>query len=363
MKPFANPYYAGPATDHFDGKRFFNPGGEMPASLRAVWEWQRAGNRKLWPEAFPSPYPQDRPPHAVTGGAARMTAIGHASFLLQTDGLNILVDPVWSERCAPPVGPKRFNPPGIRFEDLPAIHVVCVTHSHYDHMDRPTLRRLHDAHRPRFVVPLGCDALIRGFRRRADVAAFDWHARVRLNEEVSVTLDPTHHWSARGILDRRMTLWASFAFETPAGLVYVVGDTGFGGGANYRAARQKFGAPKLAVLPIGAYEPRRVMRPQHQDPDEAVRGARFLQAERVLGSHWGTFQLTDEAVEDPLERLAASCARWRFAPERFVPARPGLVCALPNAIDAPLPEPLEADAESTAPTRHGAPGEDAPAAS
>lgn len=355
---FGNPYYSGPSTDHFDGKLFFNPGGEMPASLRAVWEWQRSGLRKPWPESFPSPYPQDRPPASVTGEAARMTAIGHASFLLQTGGLNILLDPVWSDRCAPPIGPKRFNPPGIRFEDLPPIHVVCVSHSHYDHMDRPTLQRLHDAHRPRFVVPLGCDALMRGFRRRADVSAFDWHARVPLNDHVAVTLDPAFHWSARGIFDRRMTLWTSFAFETPAGLVYVVGDTGFGNGAGYLAARARFGAPKLAVLPIGAYDPRSVMRPQHQDPDEAVRGARFLEAEMVLGSHWGTFHLTDEAVEDPLRRLAIALDDWRFPPERFLPARPGLVHTLPHRIDAPLPEPLAATPETTAPARHDMPAED-----
>ncbi|MBC8130872.1 MAG: MBL fold metallo-hydrolase [Rhizobiaceae bacterium] len=352
LKPFANPYYTGPVTDHFDGLRFFNPGGEMPASLRAIWEWRRSGNRQAWPEAFPSPLPLDVPPPSVTGDAARMVAVGHASFLLQTGGLNLLLDPVWSDRCAPPLGPRRYNPPGIRFEDLPEIHVVCVSHSHYDHMDRPTLERLHDVHRPRFVAPLGCDALIRRWRRRADVSAHDWHERVVLNDAVAVTLDPTHHWSARGVFDRRMTLWASFAFETPAGLVYVIGDTGFHEGINYRAARGTFGAPKLAVLPMGAYDPRSVMRPQHQDPDEAVRGARFLGAEMVLGSHWGTFQLTDEAVEDPLLRLAAALERWDVSPLRFVPARPGLVTSLPLRLDAPLPEPLAATAETMAPTVH-----------
>jgi L-ascorbate metabolism protein UlaG (beta-lactamase superfamily) len=326
----------------------------MPASLRQIWEWQRSGQRLTWPVAAPSPFAPDVPPAAVTGEAARMVAVGHASFLLQTGGLNILFDPVWSDRCAPPVGPKRHNPPGIAFSDLPEIHVVCVSHSHYDHMDRPTLERLFDRHRPRFVVPLGCDRLIRGFRKKADVSAHDWHERVPLSDAIAVTLDPTHHWSARGAFDRRMTLWASFAVETPAGLVYVVGDSGFHGGENYRAARERHGAPKLAVLPIGAYAPRLVMRPQHQDPDEAVRAARFLGAEMSLGSHFGTFQLTDEAVEDPVTRLQAALARWDLSPSRFLPAHPGRVHSLPHRIDAPLPPPLAATDESTAPTDHGA---------
>ena len=350
MKPFANPYYRGPASDHFDGKHFFNPGGEMPASLRAIWEWQRSGQRQRWPATVPSPLPLDVPPARVDGDAARMVAVGHASFLLQVGGLNILLDPVWSERCAAPLGPKRFNPPAIRFEDLPAIDVVCVSHSHYDHMDRPTLQRLYDVHRPRFVVPLGCDALVRGFRKDADVSAHDWHERVVLSDAVVVTLDPTHHWSARGIADRRMTLWASFAFETPAGLIYCVGDSGFHGGINYRAARQKFGAPKLAILPIGAYKPRTVMRPQHQDPDEAVRGARFLEAELVMGSHFGTFQLTDEAEEDPVLRLAMALERWNMPADRFLPARPGLVVNLPRGIVSPMPGPLALSEATTTPT-------------
>lgn len=353
MKPFANPYYRGPVSDHFDGKRFFNPGGEMPASLRAIWEWQRSGQRQRWPETVPSPLSLDVPPARVGGDAARMVAIGHASFLLQTGGLNILIDPVWSDRCAPPFGPQRYNPPAIRFEDLPEIDVVCVSHSHYDHMDRPTLQRLQDVHRPRFVVPLGCDTLIRGFRKAADVSAHDWHARVVLGDGVAMTLDPTHHWSARGALDRRMTLWASLAFETPAGLIYCVGDSGFHRGINYRAAREKYGAPVLAVLPIGAYLPRSVMRPQHQDPDEAVRGARFLEAELTIGSHFGTFQLTDEAEEDPVTRLAAALKRWDLPADRFIPGHPGRVVALPQQLGSVLPPPLPVTPATTSPTDFG----------
>jgi len=176
---------------------------------------------------------------------------------------------------------------------------------------------------------------------------------VVLNDAVAVTLDPTHHWSARGALDRRMTLWASFAFETPAGLIYCVGDSGFHGGLNYRMAHENFGAPTLAILPIGAYKPRTVMRPQHQDPDEAVRGARFLGAELTIGSHFGTFQLTDEAEEDPVLRLARALARWDLPPDRFVAGWPGKVVQLPHGLGSPLPGPLEVTTATTTPTDFG----------
>ncbi|WP_235919252.1 MBL fold metallo-hydrolase [Aureimonas psammosilenae] len=352
MKPFRNPYFSGPPSDHFDGHRFFNPGGEMPANLGSILRWQFSGGREKWAPRVDHSVPRDKPPAAVSGDALRVLAIGHASFLYQTGGLNILVDPIFSERCPSRLGPQRHNEPGVAFDDLPDIHVVCVTHSHYDHMDRETLERLQDRFAPRFVVPLGCDVLLQSWRKDASVSAHDWFDRVSLNDHVAVTLDPTHHWSARGVLDRRMTLWASFVFETPAGLVYHIGDTGFFGGRNYRAARERYGPPKLAVIPIGAYAPRSVMRPQHQDPDEAVRGALFLGAEFSLGSHWGTFQLTDEEVGDPPKRLQAALGRWNLSFERFRAAPPGFVTELPMRIDAPMPPELHETPETVAPTVH-----------
>ncbi|MEF2074133.1 MBL fold metallo-hydrolase [Consotaella aegiceratis] len=352
----ANPFYRGPESDHFDGRLFFNPGGEGPGQASQLLRWRLKNRPAAWPESFPSPFPPDRPPERVDGDAARLSFVGHASLLLQTGGLNMLFDPVWSERCSPfeRLGPKRHNAPGIGFDDLPPIDVVCVSHSHYDHMDRATLRRLQARFQPRFVTPLGNDALIHRFCPDARIEAYDWLDRAMLNPSVAITFEPTHHWGARGLYDRRMTLWASFAVHTPAGLIYVVGDSGFFGGANYRAARERHGPPKLAMLPIGAYAPRFFMAPQHQDPDEAVRAARFLEAEMVLGSHWGTFQLTDEAVDEPVRRLAAALAKWQVDPQRFVAARPGLVHTLPHSIDGPPMPPLAADALTTAATDHEA---------
>ena len=346
---FSPGYYDGPRSDHFDGTRFFNPGGIEPADLRCILRWQLRGKPVPWPERFDSPLPKDNPPASVGEERLRLAYIGHAGFLLQTAGVNILLDPVYSQRCSPFsfLGPRRHADPGIAFDDLPEIDIVCLSHSHYDHMDAPTITRLQARFSPRFVVPLGVDALIRGWHPKADVEAFDWHDRVSLADGLSVSLDPTHHWSARGLLDRRRTLWASFAFETPAGLFYYVGDTGFDHGRNFIAARKRYGSAKLAVLPIGAYEPRYVMAPQHQEPDEAVRAARFLEAEMTIGSHWGYFKLTDEAVDDPPKRLAAALERWDHPPARFVAGRPGLVHELPHEIDAPPVVALPIDAKTT----------------
>ena len=199
-------------------------------------------------------------------------------------------------------------------------------------------------------MPLGVDAILRGWDKTIRTEAHDWGARIVLGERAIMHVEPAHHWSARGVFDRRRTLWASFAFETPAGVYYHVGDTGFFGGRNYRAAREKHGPAKLAFLPIGAYDPRFVMAPQHQDPDEAVRGARFLEAEMAIGSHWGYWQLTDEAVDDPSRKLAAALARWDHPPARFRAGRPGEVTELPIAIDAPKTKPLPALGAAVEPT-------------
>ncbi|MCW4116354.1 MBL fold metallo-hydrolase [Aurantimonas sp. MSK8Z-1] len=321
-----------PVSDHCDGRRFFNPAGLPPAGLKAIWDWRRHADPAPWPERFASPYPQDRPPARVTDGL-RLTHIGHSGNLLQTAGLNLLVDPQYSERCSPSqrFGPKRHAEPGVAFEHLPPIDVVLISHSHYDHMDRATLTRLHDVHRPRFVAPLGVDAILRGWRHEARAEAYDWHETVALGDGLAVMLWPAHHWSARGAFDRCRTLWASFALETPAGFVFHAGDTGFNAGRDYAAAREAFGPAALAVLPIGAYEPRAIMKPQHQEPDEAVRGALLLEAALTVGVHWGYFQLTDEAIDDPLRRLALALETHGLAPARFVAARPGLVVELPAA--------------------------------
>jgi L-ascorbate metabolism protein UlaG (beta-lactamase superfamily) len=323
-------YYTGPVSDHFDGVRFFDPGGASPKGRRELLRWlvgrRRRGTRAKWPVWAPSPY-IDRPPTRVEGAIWRISYVGHASFLIQTAGCNILLDPVWSKRASPLrfIGPRRVNDPGIAFSDLPPIHVVLVSHGHYDHLDVRTLSRIAAAHRARVITPLGNDVVVRSFDSAIAAEAHDWEERVDIGAGIAVTLVAARHWSARNLSDRNMALWASFVIETPGGRIYFVADSGYGDGHYFRSARINHGPFKLAILPIGAYEPRWFMRDHHMNPVEAVQALIDCGAEIALAHHYGTFQLTDEAIDAPLLALEEALNKTGIPLERFATLRPGQV--------------------------------------
>jgi L-ascorbate metabolism protein UlaG (beta-lactamase superfamily) len=318
--------YAGPISDHFDGTHFFDPDGSPPKKVSEVLRWQFGGGRQRhkWPEWVPSPY-ADAPPARVEGGKVRFAFVGHASWLIQTAGLNILVDPVWSDRVSPFswAGPKRHNDPGVAFDKLPDIDIVLVSHGHYDHLDLATLSRVAARFSPRVITPLGNDLTMKAADAAIKAEAFDWHDRVELGNNVAVTLVPTRHWSARGVFDRNKALWASFVLETPAGKLYVVCDSGYGDGTHFRRVRDSHGPLRLAILPIGAYEPRWFMRDQHMNPQEAVRAFADCGAELALAHHHGTFQLTDEAIDAPVIALREALDAAGIDRARFRALRPG----------------------------------------
>ena len=322
-------YYDGPVSDHFDGAHFFDPHGTPPKGILDMIRWWGGPAKTEWPAWAPSPF-ADRPPARVAGSAWRISYVGHASLLLQTAGLNLLIDPVWSERASPFsfAGPKRVNDPGVAFEALPAIDAVLVSHNHYDHLDVATLARLAAAHRPRVVTPLGNDTIMRAHDAAIAAETYDWHQRVVFSGGVAVTLVPVRHWSARGLFDRNRALWAAFVIETPAGRIFHVADSGYGEGRHFRAARGRYGPFRLAVLPVGAYEPRWFMSPQHMNPAEAVKAFADSGAELALGHHYGTFQLTDEGIDAPVEALTEARAAAGLSPERFRLLRPGEVWEL-----------------------------------
>ena len=257
----------------------------------------------------------------------RLSFVGHASWLIQTAGLNILIDPIWSERASPFrwAGPKRRNDPGIAFDALPAIDTVLVSHGHYDHLDVATLSRLAALFSPRVITPLGNDITMRKASPAIRAETFDWHERIELSSKVAVTLVPTRHWTARGLFDRNRALWASFVLQTPAGKIYIVCDSGYGDGKHFRRVAQAHGPLRLAILPIGAYEPRWFMRDQHMNPADAVMALGDCGAEQALAHHHGTFQLTDEAIDAPVTALHAALDEAKIARERFVALKPGQV--------------------------------------
>ena len=320
--------YSGPPSDHFDGTYFFDPDGSPPRSLWEVLRWQFGGNRQrqVWPERAPSGH-ADTPPPQVNGGKVRLSYVGHVSWLIQTAGLNILIDPVWSERASPVsfAGPKRVNDPGIAFDKLPAIDAVLVSHGHYDHLDIATLSKLAAKFSPRVITPLGNDVTMTSSDSAIRAEAFDWNERVEIGNGVAVTLVATRHWTARGLFDRNKALWASFVLETPAGKIYVVCDSGYGTGTHFRRVRDAHGPLRAAILPIGAYEPRWFMRDQHMNPQDAVMALADCGAEMALAHHHGTFQLTDEAIDAPVNDLAAALEAAGVAREKFVALKPGQV--------------------------------------
>ena len=251
LKRMSSGVYGGPVSDHFDGTHFVGPYAVPGKGASAFWRWQLGRDKAKWPDRIENK-PVGKPPARVDDGL-RVTWIGHASLLIQAGGLNMLIDPVWSERATPfsVIGPKRVRDPGVGFDDLPKIDAVMVTHGHYDHLDVETLARLTRRDRPRIVAPFGNDATILQNVPAADVIALDWHDRAALSGKVAVTLVPTKHWTARGLFDRNKALWGGYVIETPKSRVYHVTDTGYHD-TLFRETRDRYGPFALAVIPIGS---------------------------------------------------------------------------------------------------------------
>lgn len=312
-----NPYYQGPVSDHFDGTRFVNPAGEPETdrSLGDLLRWRRSGVNNAWPSSVDvvPVIPDTR----VDG--LRVTMVGHATLLIQLGGLNMLTDPVWSDRASPVAfaGPKRVTIPGVELEALPPIDAILLSHNHYDHLDITTLRRLHALHNPLILTPLGNDAIIRRHLPASRILAGDWGDQLEIARGAKAHIVPALHWSSRGPRDRRMALWGGFVVEAAGKLVYFAGDTGYGTGDIFRSLHTRFGAVDLAILPIGAYDPRWFMAAQHCDPEEAIQIMLDTGAKAAVGMHWGTFKLTDETRTDPEQRLVAGLAARGIDPVRF----------------------------------------------
>ncbi|MEO3473716.1 MBL fold metallo-hydrolase [Roseomonas sp. CAU 1739] len=285
--------------------RFLNPDGSNGGKrLGEVLRLMFGGDGKRWPRRQrDAPQPPPAPP--PTGHVA-VTAIGHASFCIAfAGGPVLLTDPVWSKRASPFrfIGPRRARPPGQALAALPRPDAVLVSHNHYDHLDLATLRRLAAAGAPAVLTGLGNAALVRRSGLH-DVTELDWWQTHMLPGGHRITYLPMRHGSARNLRDRCRALWGGFAVETAAGArLFFCGDTAWGPHLEQIGAR--LGPFDVALVPIGAYDPRWFMDSVHMDPEEALRAHRALHARTSIAMHFGVFKLTREAIGEPAERLAA----------------------------------------------------------
>lgn len=312
---FAAPGYRGPQSDHFDGKRFHNEEPFVEQSPAALLRWRLDRHRGRWPGGSKSLLlpATDR----IGPGRVRVTMINHATVLIQMDSVNILTDPVWSDRLGPVEqrGTRRHRPPGMHFADLPSIDVVLLSHNHYDHMDVPTLRRLAERFHPRIITGLGnttflTQELVPGSQ---DV---DWWQTVQLPHGVRVTFVPAQHWSGRGLTDHCRTLWGGFVIEGDGGVVYFAGDTGWG--RFFEQIHERWPTISVALLPVAPFRPRWYMHRKHMSPGDAIRAAEVLGAEESIPIHWGTFDLGDDGETEAADSLRSELGAGGTSSRRFV---------------------------------------------
>ena len=287
--------------------------------------------RTRWPSRIPV---EPRRPPTVGRDDVVVTFVGHATFLIQVGAINLLTDPVYAERASPVsfAGPRRVRAPGVRFDDLPAISLVLVSHNHYDHCDLGTLRALDRRFHPQLVAPIGNGRLLRSAGIR-QVEEIDWWQRASA-APLPVTLIPAQHFSSRNMFDRNRALWGGFLIEAAGCRILFAADSGYG--PHFREIGTRLAPIDLALLPIGAYEPRWFMQDIHMNPAEAVRAHLDLGARQSLAMHFGTFQLTPEGIDEPVRELAKALRERGVPAEQFRTADVGeSVVVRPGGLEPP----------------------------
>ena len=306
-----------PAHHRVRGFANLNPDFRRPGVwTRTAFILRRLRTLVVSPDAVDFPHVEnDGGALRANRGAPTITWVGHSTLLIQLDGVNVLTDPHWSERASPVsfAGPRRLNPPGLAFPELPPIHAVVISHSHYDHLDAATVKRLAETHRPRFLVPLGLKVWFAelGIEPAEEL---DWWQSREVGP-VTVTCLPVQHWSSRTFWDEDRTLWASWAIVGGNTRVFFAGDSGYYDG--FKEVGARLGPFDLAAIAIGAYEPPQMMRMTHTTPEEALRLFAAVRARRFVAMHWGTFVLADEPIDEPPRRLRAEAGRLGLDADRI----------------------------------------------
>ncbi len=317
--------YKGPVTDHFNGKRFRNPSGRPANGFKEVGEYGRRRQPDRW-QRVTDPEHTTRTIPKPTDGKTQYTFINHSTFLIQIDGLNVLTDPIWSKRCSPFqwAGPQRMRPPGIVFDNLPKIDLVLLSHNHYDHLDKNTVKDLIRQHDPSFIVPLGLVHLIKKFGSNK-VTALDWWEEKPF-QQLHIKATPANHFSSRGLFDRDKTLWCGYILSGQKEKLYFVGDTGYS--SVFKEIGEREGPFDLCFIPIGAYKPEWFMSPIHISPHEAVQVHLDLKSNKSVAKHFGTFPLADDNPERSCSELIKARKKAGLSETQFSIPTEGLCIQL-----------------------------------
>lgn len=312
-----------PTSDHYNSKKgiFYNPTlDKQSKKLSDILKWKFTTTAETWPDFVPVTH-KPTLNSVIKENEANLTFINHSTFLIQLNGINIITDPVYSKRVSPIsfIGPKRVHEPGIPFESLPPIQVVIISHNHYDHLDIETLKNLEKEFQPIFIVPLGDEILLKK-EGITNIIPLDWYQNFKI-QDTEIIFTPTQHWSRRGLLDTNKSLWGSYIIRKGEKKIYFGGDAGYS--KYYKDIYKRYGAMDLSLLPIGAYAPRWFMQDMHMDPEEAIWAHQDLKSRQSIGIHFGTFQLTNEAREEPTQKLQMHLKSQQISQDDFLVLRPG----------------------------------------
>ncbi len=321
---------------YFQHDHYKNIGDFGEPNFFKLIEWKFTRKKTAWPEL-----PKNKPaletpnfPSSASKDDIVITYINHSSLLIQLNGENILTDPIWSDYAGPfgKFGVKRSIYPGMAIDDLPKIDFILISHSHYDHLDIPTIEKLVDKHNPIIITGLGVTRYIDYCQqRKGNCYELQWWETVNVYDSV-VTFHfvPAYHWSSRYLIDKDTSLWGGFVISNAKNNLYFAGDTGFGDGRIFKQIKEKFGNFKLALLPIGSYKPEWFFNSMHTTPEQSVQIAKILDSDYVIPIHFDTFQLSDEAYTDPLADLKRALNAEGVPEEKFNILSPGWVWYLPK---------------------------------
>jgi len=321
-----NASYKGPPSDHFDGNKFHNL---VPSEKRKSffsflklrpWRFNASSDEKWeWREIT------QVTPSMLNNSENQLIFINHATFLLQLDGVNILTDPIWSKRCGPfgRLGPSRTHNPGLKFEDLPNIDFVVISHNHFDHMDLPTLKKIEKEFKPIFVVGLGNSRYLK-FIDKDRLIELDWWDSTSFSN-LEIFFVPAQHWSFRGRFDINESLWGGFFIKTKTNSILFTGDTAEG--PHFEMIRNNLGRPDLALIPIGAYLPRDFMESSHLGPQEAIKAFKALDAKQAIAMHFGTFPLGTDGPSQASNELNLLLTQENLSEQFRIPF-PGMIQVL-----------------------------------